>query len=284
MTAQTPDRRPSLLWRLARRRLAMAGLLLVALLALLALAAPYIAPHDPVGVNPAVRLQAPSREYPLGTDALGRDVLSRILHGGRISLLVGIAPVALGSLVGVTLGLMAGYFRGIADLVIMRIMDVAVAVPSFLLALAVSAALGPSLTNMMLAVGVALIPDYARVGRAAALRIVNLDYIEAARATGATRWHVILRHLLPNSAAPLIVQVTLDVGRTILTAAGLSFLGMGAQPPTPEWGAIAAGGRDQLARAWWISTFSGLCIMMAVLGFNLVGDGVRDALDPMIQD
>ena len=273
-------RRGSRAWR---RFVANRGALIgsVALLGwvVVAIGAPWLAPFDPVEIN-LVGRQPPGGDFILGTDRLGRDILSRIMFGARISLMVGIVSVAIGLTTGTFLGLIAGYYGGRLETVIMRFVDALLAFPGILLALVVIAALGPSLINVMIAVGISTVPEYARLARASVLSVKERPFVEAARAFGAYDGRIMLKHVLPSVRAPLIVLSTLQVGTAILVGSGLSFLGMGAQPPTPEWGLMTASGRDFLDRAWWISTFPGLAILTTVIAVNLIGDGLREALDP----
>lgn len=268
---------------------AVAGLVVIVLVLLCALFAPLIAPHEPNLTNNAVFLKPPfwqeggSLSYPLGTDAIGRDILSRLLYGARLSLVIGIAVVALAIVVGIVLGLIAGYFKGIADIAIMRLMDILMTMPSLLLAIVIVAILGPGLMNAMLAVAIVVLPHYVRITRAAVIAETSKDYVIAAKVSGAQTIRVMFSEILPNCAAPLIVQATLGVSTAILDAAALGFLGLGAQPPTPEWGTMLADAREFVLRAWWVVTFPGLAILITVLAFNLLGDGLRDALDPKLK-
>jgi peptide/nickel transport system permease protein len=247
-----------------------------------ALIAPMIVPHDPTDTVAMAR-QPPSAEHWFGTDTLGRDVFSRVLEGSRISLLLGLISVGLGAVPGVLLGLVAGYFGGIVDTLISRFVDALLAFPSILLALVIIAALGPSLPNVMIAVGIGTVPLYARLTRGSVLSVKRLPYVEAARVLGNPASRIMLRHVLVNCYAPIVVLSTLQIGNAILVGSGLSFLGLGAQPPTPEWGLMSAEGREVLRRAWWISTFPGIAILSVVVACNLVGDGLRSALDPRMR-
>jgi len=238
-----------------------------------------LAPGDPIAMELGQRFQPPSAQHWFGTDEFGRDVLSRVLHGGRISLLVGVMVVTMSTVGGLILGLSSGYFGGWLDLVLQRLMDVLLAIPGLLLALSVSAILGPGLINAMLAVGFSSIPVATRLIRATVLTIKQQPYIEAAHVVGGSHGRIIRRHVVPNIISPLIVLASLQIPGAILAAAALSFIGLGAQPPIPEWGAMLSVGRDFLQEQWWIATFPGLAIMVSVLGFNLLGDGLRDALD-----
>ena len=263
-----------------RHPLALTGGALLVLLAIAALLAPLLAPADPLAQDLYHRLQPPGWSHLLGTDEFGRDIFSRILYGARISLRLGLFAISAALGAGTLLGLLAGYRGGLADTLIMRLMDVMLAFPSILLAIAIVAITGPGIDNVMIAVSIVLIPQYARLVRAAVLSIRELNYVEAARALGASDTHILVKAILPNCLVPLIVQSTLSLATAMLDAAGLSFLGLGAQPPTPEWGAMLSGGRDLLLRAPWIMAFPGLAIFAAALGLNLFGDGLRDALDP----
>ena len=270
-----------LFWkRLLKNRLAAAGGVLLLGFLLLAIAAPLAAPQDPFAQNLYERLQPPSLANPFGTDDFGRDVLSRVIHGARISLRVGVTAVLIALVLGVPIGLVSGYWGGAMDQVLMRAMDLMLAFPSILLAIAIVAILGPGLENAMLAVGVVAVPQYARLVRASALSVRGQDYVQAMRALGAGDFHILFFSVLPNCLTPLIVQSTLGLATAILDAAGLSFLGLGAQPPLPEWGAMLTGGRELVLRAPWVLTFPGVAIFLTVLAFNLLGDGLRDALDP----
>jgi peptide/nickel transport system permease protein len=268
------------LQRLLRNRGAVGGTIVLLVLVLAAFAAPWITTHDPIVLAPRERLQPPSAEYWFGTDAFGRDVFTRVVYGGRVSLLVGFIAVVISTLIGVTLGLLAGYFGGALDNVTMRLIDVMMAFPGLLLALAVVAILGPNLVNAMIAVGVSAAPTYARVTRGAVLQAKELAFVEAARQSGARAWRIIMVHVFPNVLGPIVVIATLGVANAIIAGAALSFLGLGAGPPTAEWGLMLSDGRAYLRHAWWITTFPGAAIMVTVLAINLMGDGLRDALDP----
>lgn len=258
------------------------GLGVLAAWVVVAVCATWVAPHDPFATVGGPR-QPPSPENWFGTDRLGRDVLSRVIFGARVSLVLGFISVAIGSVGGTVLGLTSGYYRGRVDAVLMRLVDAMLAFPGILLALVVIAALGPSIRNAMIAVGVSAIPQYARVIRSTVLTVREQPYIEAARALGLSDRRVLLRHVLPNAAVPLLVLSTLQFGSAISVGAGLSFLGLGAQAPTPEWGLMAAVGREVLGRAWWISTFPGLAIFTVVMASNLLGDSVQKILDPRLR-
>ncbi len=269
--------------RLRRNHGAMAGLCLVIIMVMAAIFAGRLAPFDPIKVNPAAALQPPSRDFPFGTDPLGRDVLSRLLHGSRISLRVGLVSVSIAAIGGTTLGLLAGYYGRWLDLVIMRFIDLLLAFPSVLVALVIIAILGPSIFNLMIAVGISATPGYARLVRGSVLSTKENAYVEAAIAVGVPDWLIVWRHILPNVLAPVIVLSTLGMAGAILTGAALSFLGLGVQPPTPEWGVMLSDGRNYLRMAWWITTFPGIAIMITVLAINMLGDGLRDALDPRLK-
>jgi peptide/nickel transport system permease protein len=252
---------------------------------LIGVVVPFAWPYNPrVDSDLVNRLKSPTLQHPFGTDDQGRDVFRRVMHGANISLRVGIAAVALALSLGSLIGLVAGYFGGLTDNILMRLMDVMLSFPATLLAIGIVAARGPGLDNTMLAIGVVNIPIYARLARATTLSIKEQDYITAARAIGAQPGRIIARHVFPNSLSPIIVQGTLSIATAILEAAALGFLGLGAQPPTPEWGAMLSDGYKYLTiGAWWVLLFPGLAIMLTVLGFNLLGDGLRDALDPRLR-
>jgi dipeptide transport system permease protein len=273
----------------SRNHGAVGGMVIVVFLLLLALFAPWVAPHLPDQTNSAAFLRPPawqaggSAEFLLGTDAIGRDILSRLIYGARLSLSIGLGVVALSVAAGIALGLIAGFARGIVEIAIMRLMDIILTLPSLLLAIVVVAILGPGLINAMLAVAVVLLPHYVRLTRAAVVSEVSKDYVTAARISGAGTFRLMFTEVLPNCAAPLIVQASLGISTAILDAAALGFLGLGAQPPSPEWGTMLADAREFVLRAWWVVTFPGLMILVAVLAFNLMGDGLRDALDPKLK-
>jgi dipeptide transport system permease protein len=270
----------------AQNRGALAGLTVVVLLVVLAIGADVIAPHSPIEQYRDFELVPPfwvdggRLRFPLGTDAVGRDILSRLIHGTRLSLLIGVISVALSLSLGATLGLVAGYCRGVVDTVILRLMDVMLALPSLLLAIAVVAILGPGLINAMYAIAIVMLPHYVRLARAAVIVEANREYVTSSRIAGAGVLRLMFATILPNCAAPLIVQATLGFSNAILDAAALGFLGLGAQPPTPEWGAMLASALEFIQRAPWVVTFPGLAILVTVLAFNLVGDGLRVELDP----
>jgi peptide/nickel transport system permease protein len=269
--------------RLRRSKSAALGGIVLAALVAAAFMAPLLTPYEPLEMNPVDRLQPPNARHWLGTDVFGRDMLTRILFGSRISLQTGLISVTIAILIGVPLGLVAGFYGGLIDRSLMRIVDLMLTFPGILLALVLIAILGPDLFNAMLAVGISASPTFARVVRAAVLSSKEQTYVEAARAVGCTNLRIMLRHILPNTLAPIIVLGTLGVAGAIIAAAALSYLGLGARPPTPEWGALLSEGRNYLRVAWWMTTFPGLAIMTAVLSINLLGDGLRDALDPRLQ-
>ena len=269
------------IWRQFRKqRLGLIGGGILCMLLLMALLAPVLAPYDPLAQDLYQRLQPPSTDHWFGTDDFGRDILSRIVYGSRISLRIGLIAISLALTGGTLFGLVAGYRGGMVDMLIMRSMDLMLAFPSILLAIAIVAVIGPGIENAILAVSIVLVPQFARLVRSSVLTVREATYVEAARALGATESRLLFYSILPNCTAPLIVQTTLGMGAAILDAAGLSFLGLGAQPPVPEWGAMLSGGRELLLRAPWVMTFPGLAIFAVVLGLNLFGDGLRDALDP----
>jgi len=272
-----------------RNRGAVIGLFVLLVLALVAIFAPLIAPHPfaeqyrDALLIPPMWLEGGRAAYPLGTDVLGRDILSRLIMGSRYSLTIGLIAVTIAVLVGTTLGLLAGYFGGWVDTVVIRVMDVILAFPSLLLALVLIAILGPGLTNAMIAIALVLQPHFARLARASVLAEKGREYVTAARVGGASPLRLMFRTILPNCLPPLIVQATLSFSTAILDAAALGFLGLGAQPPLPEWGTMLAEAREFILRAWWVVTFPGLAILITVLAINLCGDGLRDALDPRLK-
>lgn len=268
---------------LRRRKAALIGLAIIVVIGLVALLAPWLAPYDPIKVNPAEALTRPSLPHPLGTDQYGRDILSRVIVGARLSLLTGLGAVALALTVGIVLGLLSGVVGGWADLLSMRLIDVMMAFPSILMALVVVAVLGQGTVNVMVAVGVSLVPAFVRLVRGDVLSVKENMYVEAARALGCSQGRLALRHVLPNVLAPLIVLSTVAVAWSIILGASLSFLGLGPRPPIPEWGIDLSNGRNYLLRAWWISSVPGFCIMVTVVAVNLVGDALRDELDPRLR-
>jgi len=259
--------------------------MLLLVLALITVLAPVLAPQDPIKTNLEQRLAPPGTSgYPLGADDLGRDILSRLIWGGRISLLVGFGAVLVAMTFGVLLGLIAGYYGGWSDSLIMRGIDILMAFPAILLAIAIVASLGPGLRNAMLAIAIVGIPYYARIVRGSVLSLREQDFVTAARSIGASSYRILMRHVLPNCLGPLIIAATLDVGWMIMAAAGLSFLGLGAQPPTAEWGVMLSQGRQFVRHAPWVSILPGAAIFLVVLALNLFGDGLRDALDPRLRE
>nr|WP_172328969.1 ABC transporter permease subunit [Mangrovicoccus sp. HB161399] len=299
MTDMTPERLST--WTIRRRmaaefwfyfsqnRGAVAGLAVFALLVLTAVFAPLLAPHDPILQYRDALLVPPawtadgSAEYLLGTDAVGRDILSRLIFGARYSLFIGIVVVSIALFGGILIGLLAGFFGSWIDAVLMRVMDVILAFPSLLLALVLVAVLGPGLTNAMIAIAIVYQPHFARLTRAAVMAEKNREYVVAAQVAGAGRARLMFKTILPNCLAPLIVQATLSFSSAVLDSAALGFLGMGAQPPAPEWGTMLAEAREFILRAWWVVTLPGLAILVSVLAINLMGDGLRDALDPKLK-
>lgn len=270
--------------RFCRNKQAMIGLAMLLLLIFVAVFANVIAPYDPVEQNLLIRLQGPSAAHWFGTDELGRDIFSRILYGARISLTVGLIAVSISCVAGCALGAIAGYYGGILDTVIMRISDIMMAIPSILLNISIVAALGTGLQNVMIAIGISSVPAYCRIMRASLLSLKNQEFVDASRVAGSTDFYIIMHHIIPNSLAPLIVQATLKIGGAILSCASMSFIGLGIVPPTPEWGAMLSTGRDFLRDAPHLTAFPGLAIMFAVFSMNLIGDGLRDALDPKLKN
>ena len=277
----------SQLWR---NKTAVAGLIIITMFVLMAIFAPLLSPYDPLETSLYDQLKPPawyeggSTKNILGTDDLGRDTLSRIIYGARVSLIVAVFSVGLAFALGTLLGCLSGYYKGAVDSAIMRVMDMILAFPYLLLAIVVVAYLGPSLQNAMMAIAITYVPRFARIVRGSVLEEGEKDYVMAARSIGARDLRIIFLAILPNCMGPLIVQTTLSMASAILDAAALSFLGLGAQPPTPEWGAMIARSRGLILRASWVMTFPGVAILLAVLGFNLLGDGLRDALDPRLRD
>lgn len=271
-------------WRRLRRNTgALVGLVILVILVLIAILAPLLTPYDPIKQTLTDAFQSPNAHHWLGTDMFGRDILTRLMYGARISLKVGYVSVGIAAVGGLVLGLLAGYFRGMIDMVIMGFCDLLLAFPGILLALAIVTTLGPSLLNLMIAVGISTLPTYIRLVRATTMSVVQNVYVEAAIASGARNFRVLTRHVLPNILGPVIVLSTLGVASAILWGAALNFLGLGAQPPSPEWGAMLSEGRNYMLKAWWMAAFPGLAIMFSVLGINLLGDGLRDALDPKMK-
>jgi ABC-type dipeptide/oligopeptide/nickel transport system permease subunit len=269
--------------RFRRHKSAVAGSLLLLVMLLGAVLAPRLAPYDPIAQDQRASLRAPAAGHLLGTDVFGRDILSRVIWGGRASLRVGLLAVLIGGSLGTLLGLVAGYYEGWPGAVILRLTDLLLALPGILLALTIVAATGPSLDNLIVAVGISSMPAYIRVVTASVLDVKTRPFLEAARASGAVDGRLIGRHVVPNILAPVIVLATLGLGNALLIAATLSFLGLGAQPPTPEWGAMLSQGREFIFGYWWIATFPGIAILLAVVGANLLGEGLRDLLDPRLR-
>lgn len=271
--------------RLKRNKMAMLGLAILVVLILLAILAPVLFDYETkvIAQDMSIRLQGPSADHWFGTDEFGRDIFARMVHGARVSLVVGLISVSVSLIIGGCLGAFAGYYGGKVDLVIMRIMDVFLAVPSILLSMTIVAALGTDLVYVMLAIGISGVPNYARIVRAAVMGIKDQEFIEAARAIGASNATIIFREIIPNCLAPIIVQSTLSVASAILSTASLSFIGLGVQPPDPEWGAMLSGGRQYMRDALHLTLFPGLAIIVTILALNLLGDGLRDALDPRLK-
>lgn len=270
--------------RLFRHKSALLGFIITLTVFVVGIAAPYIAPHDPIKQNYRTHLEPPSAEHWLGTDQYGRDVLSRIIHGANIALQISIYVVLIAGSVGVLLGFLAGYYEGWIDTFISRSVDILLAFPSLLLAIGIVTLLGPTLLNALIAVSIARIPRYVRVTRGMVLSQKQRDYIQIARAIGAGNFRIMRVHLFPNVIAPIVVLASLGMATALLATSSLSFLGLGAQPPSPEWGAMLSAGRSMIYRAWWVTLFPGLAIMITVLGINLLGDSLRDILDPKTQE
>jgi peptide/nickel transport system permease protein len=281
--AAEPRRWQELLGTLAANRLALSGLVVLGLLVVVALAGPAIVPGDWNEVKVPDRLRGPSVAHPFGTDELGRDVLSRVVLAVRVSLYVGLVAVGISLLAGVAIGLVAGFYGRFVDSVLMRVMDVVFAFPAILLAIAILAVLGPGITNAMIAIGIVYTPIFARVTRGGVLSVREEEYIQAARSLGASDARLMMRHVLPNVSGPIIVQTSLSLAFAILSEAALSFLGLGVQPPDPSWGRMLLESRTFLGQAWWMSVFPGAAILVTVMAFNFLGDGLRDTLDPRHQ-
>jgi len=269
--------------RLSRNRLAMIALVVVILLVLMAVFSNALAPYDYALQDPTAKFEYPSAEHLLGTDNYGRDILSRLIVGGRISLLVSVLSVVFALIVGSFIGAVSGYFAGTTDGIIMRLMDIIMAIPQFLLAVAVSVTLGPGVVNTAVAIAIGSVPSYARLMRASVMSIKEQEFTEAARALGNSNMQILFKHIIPNTLSPIIVETTLHIGANILAISGLSFVGLGVQPPTPEWGSIMAAGRDYIRDFWPLVTFPGVFIMLTMFGFNILGDGLRDAMDPRLK-
>lgn len=274
----------ALVWsRLKKSKTAMAGLVIIVLLVLMAVFADFIAPYDYAEQDYSSSFQYPSREHLMGTDNFGRDIFSRVVYGARISLFVALVSVVLSFVVGVTLGATSAFYGGLYETVVMRIMDGFMSIPSLLCAISISAALGTGLIQTAVAIAIANVPVFARVTRASVITVTGSEYIEAARSIGANNARLMLRHIIPNSLAPIFVQTTLSIVNAILTISMLSFIGLGIQPPTPEWGSMLAAGREYIRDFWPVVTFPGVMIMITLISFNMLGDGLRDALDPRLK-
>ena len=269
-----------LLYKIRKNPMTILGLSIIVIMALLAIFAPYISSYNPTEMNVLDRFQEPSLKHLFGTDEVGRDSLTRIIYGTRISLTTGISVVVMAGVIGVFIGSVCGYFGGYVDQVVMRIMDMILAFPTLILAMVLAATLGASLFNVMLAIAIVKIPVYVRLSRGEALVVKNNLYVKAARTFGLSNLYVIFRHIIPNVITPIIIQLTLDLGDTILLVATLGFLGLGAKPPTPEWGTMISTGFKYMLEQWWYPTFPGIAVFLASTGFNLIGDGLRDILDP----
>ncbi|RNB85690.1 ABC transporter permease subunit [Brevibacillus panacihumi] len=267
-------------YKIRRNPLTLLGLFLLLLILLLSIFAPLISPYEPTKINIPERFAQPSADHWFGTDEVGRDIFTRILYGARLSLGVGVAVVVGAGVIGTIIGAVSGYFGGRIDQLIMRLMDIILAFPALVLAMAIAATLGPNLQNAMLAIAIIKIPVYVRLARAETLALREKLFVKAAVTFGIPSWRIIVRHIIPNALSPVIIQVTLDIGDAILLVATLGFLGLGAQPPTPEWGAMISIGWKYLLDYWWYPTFPGLALFLASCGFNLIGDGIRDILDP----
>jgi peptide/nickel transport system permease protein len=283
VTAPARRRKRGTLGRLLANPLSAAGLFLVLFAVLVAVAAPLIAPYDPLAMAPQLRLAPPSLAHWMGTDDGGRDILARLIFGTRSSLLTALGILAMASVTGTAIGLAAGYFGGWVDEVLMRVTDMFLAFPALVLAMGMAATLGPSLFNAMLATALVWWPWYARLVRGQALHLKHEAFVDAARVSGASAIRITLQHILRNCLTPIIVQMSLDIGYAILTLSSLSFIGLGAQPPTPEWGSMVSLGRDYFLEQWWMVTFPGLAIFLSVMAFNLLGDGLQEALSPRLR-
>jgi peptide/nickel transport system permease protein len=268
--------------KLKHNKLAVSGLLVITLLVAAAIIAPKIVPYEPTSQNITERLQKPSAKHLLGTDELGRDVLSRIIYGARISLSVGFIAVGISVIIGVFFGAIAGFYGGWIDSLVMRFVDIMFCFPSFFLILMIIAVLGPNIYNVMIIIGITSWPGIARLVRGEILSIKQREYVYAAKAIGASDWRIIFKHILPNALAPVLVTATLGIADAILVESGLSFLGLGVQPPMPSWGNILASGKDYIESAWWLTLFPGLAILITILSYNLVGEGLREVIDPKL--
>lgn len=273
-----------ILRRFSRNRLAVIGGMLVASVFVISIFAPILSPYDPADIDVKSILEGPSLAHPLGTDDLGRDVLSRMIWGARVSLRVGFAAVGIATLIGVILGSVAGFYGGMMDTIVMRAVDIMLSIPTIFLILAMIAILEPSIWNIMIAIGLTSWMEPARLIRAEFISLKEREFVVAAKAVGASDARIILRHILPNGISPILVSATMGIGGAILIESGLSFLGLGVQPPTPSWGSLLSAGKDNIEIAWWLSLFPGLAILITVLGYNLLGEGIRDALDPRLAE
>ena len=273
-----------ILRRLLKNKMAVIGGGIVLLIIVISIFAKYFSPYSPIAINPKDILMPPTKSHLLGTDSIGRDVLSRMIYGARISLLVGFISVGIATIIGTVLGALAGYYGGWVDSIIMRFVDIMLCFPSFFLILAVIAFLEPSIVNIMLVIGLTGWMGVSRLVRAEFLRLKRLDFVQAMKALGASDGRIIFKHILPNALAPVLVTATLGIAGAVLTESALSFLGLGVQPPTPSWGNILAEGKDNIEIAWWLSLYPGLAILITVLGYNLLGEGIRDAIDPRLKD
>lgn len=271
-------------YRFKKNKLALAGLIVLIIFIILAVASPLFAPYDPFEMNTEHMLELPNSQHPFGTDQFGRDILSRIIYGTRISFKVGIISVGISLIVGTAMGVAAGYYGKWVDIVLSRIMDIMFSFPDIFLALVIMAILGTSLTNVMIAIGIVYTPIFARIARGATLSVKDNAYIEAAKSMGVDSFMIIIRHIIPNILAPVIVQTTLSFGFAIRSEAALSFLGLGVEPDVPSWGIMLNEGKDWMEMAWWVAIFPGLAATLAILSFNVLGDGLRDALDPKLKN
>jgi len=272
-----------ILRRFAKNKAALLGFAVILILTLCSLFPSVIAPYGYDDQQLSQRFLSPSGQHLFGTDEFGRDIFSRVVYGCRISLAIGLVSVSISCVLGIILGCIAGYYGSLVDNILMRIVDIMLAIPNILLALSIVAALGTGFFNLMLAIGIGAVPGYARIVRASILSVKEQEFIEAARATGASDWRIIMQHILPNCMAPIIVQATMSIANAVLSAAALSFIGLGISPPTPEWGAMLSSGRSFIRDYWFVVTFPGMAIMITVFAFNLFGDGLRDALDPRLK-
>lgn len=278
--SETQYNKDSVVKRFLKNRLAVVGMLIICIFAVVAISAPWIVPYSFQAQNLGNLYAAPSSAHWFGTDNFGRDVFSRVIYGARISLVIGLISVGIGCSIGTLVGIVAAWCGGVTDRIAMCIIDIMQAVPGLLLAISLSAAMGPGLINAMIAVGISSIPAYARIVRGSVLNVKGLDFINAAIVSGAGSVRIIRRHILPNILAPIVIQASAGMAGAILTAASLSFIGLGVQPPAAEWGSMISAGRAYIQKAWWIVTFPGIAIMITVCALNLLGDGLRDALDP----